>query len=276
MPLAFGAILGGTTTLVGTPPNILAAQILAERGLEPFELFDFTPMGFAILALGVLYMLTVGRKLLPVRSVRGPALAGGRRPGPGLSAPGAAVLDPHPRGLAAPRPVAGRDPAGQHPGSQGRRHPPRRPQEPGPRGFHPAAGRRRAAGRRLGRRRPGAPAAAGRRGRGGGRPRAAGPETRGRRHPPAPRRRLAAGRPGAGRAALPRPLRSRGGRHPARRGGAAGAAGSRPSSSRTTPSWPSAPGIRSKSSPPGGLRRRGGRAVGGRGAPGPALLDPRP
>ncbi len=74
MPLAFGAILGGTTTLVGTPPNILAAQVLAERGLEPFELFDFTPLGAAILGVGVVYMLTVGRKLLPNRQPHGPAM----------------------------------------------------------------------------------------------------------------------------------------------------------------------------------------------------------
>ncbi|MFQ5528449.1 MAG: SLC13 family permease [Thermoanaerobaculia bacterium] len=73
MPLAFGAILGGTTTLVGTPPNILAAQMLEERGLEPFSLFDFTPLGLAILALGVVYMLTLGRKLLPVREDHGMA-----------------------------------------------------------------------------------------------------------------------------------------------------------------------------------------------------------
>jgi di/tricarboxylate transporter len=71
MPLAFGAILGGTTTLVGTPPNILSAQMLSERGLEPFSLFDFTPLGVAILALGVVFMLTFGRKLLPVREQQG-------------------------------------------------------------------------------------------------------------------------------------------------------------------------------------------------------------
>ncbi len=76
MPLAFGAILGGTTTLVGTPPNILAAQVLSERGLEPFELFDFTPMGLAILGLGVVFMLTLGRKLLPTRDPHGPAMRG--------------------------------------------------------------------------------------------------------------------------------------------------------------------------------------------------------
>lgn len=73
MPLAFGAILGGTTTLVGTPPNILAAEVLQERGLEPFSLFDFTPVGAAIMALGVLYMITIGRKLLPDREHHGQA-----------------------------------------------------------------------------------------------------------------------------------------------------------------------------------------------------------
>jgi len=65
MPLAFGAILGGTTTLVGTPPNLLTAQVLSERGLRPFELFDFAPFGLAILAAGTLFMATIGRKLLP-------------------------------------------------------------------------------------------------------------------------------------------------------------------------------------------------------------------
>ena len=72
MPLAFGAILGGTTTLVGTPPNILAGELLDQQGLESFSLFDFTPIGVAILALGILYMTTIGRKLLPVREHRGP------------------------------------------------------------------------------------------------------------------------------------------------------------------------------------------------------------
>ena len=76
MPLAFGAILGGTTTLVGTPPNILAAQMLEERGLEPFQLFDFTPVGLALLLTGTVFMLTIGRKLLPTRGHRGPTTQG--------------------------------------------------------------------------------------------------------------------------------------------------------------------------------------------------------
>ncbi|MDE0169693.1 MAG: SLC13 family permease [bacterium] len=67
MPLAFGSILGGTTTMVGTPPNIVAATILAEQDLEPFGLFEFTPIGALLLAAGVLFMITLGRKLLPDR-----------------------------------------------------------------------------------------------------------------------------------------------------------------------------------------------------------------
>ena len=67
MPLAFGSILGGTTTMVGTPPNIVAASILAERGLDPYGLFDFTPVGGLLLAGGVLFMITLGRRLLPDR-----------------------------------------------------------------------------------------------------------------------------------------------------------------------------------------------------------------
>jgi len=67
MPLAFGAILGGTTTLVGTPPNILTAEVMGNQGLEPFEFFDFTPFGLVLLGAGMLYMITIGRWLLPDR-----------------------------------------------------------------------------------------------------------------------------------------------------------------------------------------------------------------
>ena len=69
IPLAFGAILGGTTTLVGTPPNILADELLRARGLESFSLFDFTPMGLILLGVGILYMITIGRRLLPDKDI---------------------------------------------------------------------------------------------------------------------------------------------------------------------------------------------------------------
>ncbi len=67
MPLAFGAILGGTSTLVGTPPNILTAEVLDTQGLEPFQFFDFAPLGLALLGAGMLYMITIGRWMLPDR-----------------------------------------------------------------------------------------------------------------------------------------------------------------------------------------------------------------
>ena len=75
MPLAFGAILGGTTTQIGTPPNILTATMLQEQGLEPFSLFDFTPLGLLLLGLGMLFMVTLGRRLLPRVEAKGRAEA---------------------------------------------------------------------------------------------------------------------------------------------------------------------------------------------------------
>jgi di/tricarboxylate transporter len=77
MPLAFGAILGGTTTLVGTPPNILAGEMLRERGLEPFGLFAFAPVGLVLLGVGTVFMVTVGRRLLPASEPAKPASPGG-------------------------------------------------------------------------------------------------------------------------------------------------------------------------------------------------------
>lgn len=76
MPLSFAAILGGTTTLVGTPPNIVTASMLQERGLEPFGLFDFTPVGMILLITGAIFMITLGRKLLPHREVAEAAKSG--------------------------------------------------------------------------------------------------------------------------------------------------------------------------------------------------------
>jgi len=67
IPLSFSSLMGGNMTLIGTPPNVLAASILAERGLPTFAFFDFTPMGIIIFGTGVLYMVLVGRHLLPIR-----------------------------------------------------------------------------------------------------------------------------------------------------------------------------------------------------------------
>ena len=67
IPLAFASLLGGKMTLIGTPANILAAGILTEVGLPSFGFFEFTPMGVVVLATGIIYMVTIGRRLLPVR-----------------------------------------------------------------------------------------------------------------------------------------------------------------------------------------------------------------
>jgi di/tricarboxylate transporter len=67
IPLSFSSLLGGKMTLIGTPANILAMGILADRGLSTLGFFDFTPMGIVVLTTGVLYMVLIGRHLLPVR-----------------------------------------------------------------------------------------------------------------------------------------------------------------------------------------------------------------
>ncbi|MHC4271470.1 MAG: SLC13 family permease, partial [Planctomycetota bacterium] len=67
IPLAFSSLLGGSMTLIGTPANILAQGILVTRGLPSFGFFDITPMGIIILFTGIIYMVLIGRHLLPVR-----------------------------------------------------------------------------------------------------------------------------------------------------------------------------------------------------------------
>lgn len=67
IPLAYSSLLGGTMTLIGTPANILAQGILLSRGLEGFGFFEITPIGAIVLATGIIYMLLIGRHLLPIR-----------------------------------------------------------------------------------------------------------------------------------------------------------------------------------------------------------------
>ena len=68
MPLAYSTLLGGLMTLIGTPPNLLISESLSQAGYEPFELFDFTPLGAAVMVIGVLFVALFGRFLLPKRS----------------------------------------------------------------------------------------------------------------------------------------------------------------------------------------------------------------
>jgi di/tricarboxylate transporter len=79
MPLAFGAILGGSCTLIGTSTNLAVSSALARytsdpslsdairQQLQPFSMFELTPVGVIMVAVGLVYMLFVGRKLLPTR-----------------------------------------------------------------------------------------------------------------------------------------------------------------------------------------------------------------
>ena len=67
IPLAFSSLLGGNMTLIGTPANILGANILADRGMGSFGFFDFAPTGVIVFVTGLLYMAFIGRHLLPVR-----------------------------------------------------------------------------------------------------------------------------------------------------------------------------------------------------------------
>ena len=69
MPLAFAAGLGGIITLVGTPPNIIAAGALKAAGLRPFGFFEFAWIGIPLTVAGLIYMLTIGKRLLPTEQI---------------------------------------------------------------------------------------------------------------------------------------------------------------------------------------------------------------
>lgn len=71
MPLAFGSILGGLVTLIGTPPNVIIATFRAQATGTPFGLFDFTPVGGAVAVAGILFVATIGWRLIPVKTGRG-------------------------------------------------------------------------------------------------------------------------------------------------------------------------------------------------------------
>ena len=71
MPLAFGSILGGMTTMIGTPPNLIVSGFRAETGAGSFGMFDFTPVGLTVAAAGVLFVAAVGWRLVPARERTG-------------------------------------------------------------------------------------------------------------------------------------------------------------------------------------------------------------
>ena len=63
MPIAMGCVLGGTSTLVGSTQQLTAQGLLEEAGERMFRTFDFTPVGGLIVLVGLVYCLTIGRRL---------------------------------------------------------------------------------------------------------------------------------------------------------------------------------------------------------------------
>jgi di/tricarboxylate transporter len=73
MPLSFGTILGGMTTLIGTPPNLIVSGFRRETGVGGFGMFDFAPVGLAVAGVGVVFLVLVGRRIVPDRRGAGAA-----------------------------------------------------------------------------------------------------------------------------------------------------------------------------------------------------------
>ncbi|HEX8654472.1 MAG TPA: SLC13 family permease [Allosphingosinicella sp.] len=71
MPLSFATILGGMTTLIGTPANLIVSSVREDRVGTPFGMFDMTPVGAAVTGAGLLYLIVIGWRLAPHRGGRG-------------------------------------------------------------------------------------------------------------------------------------------------------------------------------------------------------------
>jgi di/tricarboxylate transporter len=67
IPVSVASLLGGMLTLIGTAPNLVVSSHLAAMGREPFGFFSFTPVGLAMVTVGVAFVLVAGRRLLPDR-----------------------------------------------------------------------------------------------------------------------------------------------------------------------------------------------------------------
>lgn len=67
MPLAFGSILGGMTTLIGTPTNLVVSGFRESNGMGSFSMFDFSPVGVSVALVGVVFVGLFGWRIVPVR-----------------------------------------------------------------------------------------------------------------------------------------------------------------------------------------------------------------
>ncbi|WP_275287162.1 SLC13 family permease [Halomonas elongata] len=68
MPLAFGSLLGGLTTLIGTPPNIIISSYRGSLGAESFGMFSFFPVGAVVALAGLAFIVLLGWRLVPKRA----------------------------------------------------------------------------------------------------------------------------------------------------------------------------------------------------------------
>lgn len=69
MPLAFATILSSSVTLIATSTNIVVSGIMTQHNMKPIGMFELTPVGLPILILGIVYMLSIGRRLLPENKI---------------------------------------------------------------------------------------------------------------------------------------------------------------------------------------------------------------
>lgn len=73
MPLSFASLLGGLITLVGTPPNVVIANLRAEATGQSFAMFDFAPVGLTVATFGIAFVALLGWRLLPERLAAQPS-----------------------------------------------------------------------------------------------------------------------------------------------------------------------------------------------------------
>jgi di/tricarboxylate transporter len=68
IPVSYASIFGGTCTAIGTSTNLMVSGIAEQNGIEPFSMFDLSPMGLIFVLVGSLFMIFIGQRLLPNRS----------------------------------------------------------------------------------------------------------------------------------------------------------------------------------------------------------------
>ncbi len=70
LPMAFASILASSVTLIATSTNLVVSGMMTNQGLDPLGMFELTPVGLPILAVGILYLITIGRRLIPRRATQ--------------------------------------------------------------------------------------------------------------------------------------------------------------------------------------------------------------